>query len=127
MRTLAPLSLVLLAACATQQPLPVLTPEIAQQMSAAELCLGLSTFRPGNVPPAQTEIARRGINCQDHAQGMQLLMQQRLQRQQAAQSMLPAYTPLQIPKVEYTPVMPSRPSVTCTTERVLNQLQTVCR
>ena len=51
MRALAPLSFVLLAACATQQPLPVLTPEIAQQLhlapgAAGALVEGVEPFAP---------------------------------------------------------------------------------
>jgi hypothetical protein len=116
-----------LAGCASQpQAAAVLTPEVAQNMSAATLCLGISTFRPGNAVVAQQEIERRGINCADHAQAVQALQQQRAQADaQATQLLLRQqpnqYQPLPIPP----PIRPQQ--TTCTTQRVGNQLQTVCR
>ena len=72
------LAFLALAGCATQPTME----ERAQQMSAAELCLGLSTFRPENAATAQREIERRGVNCQDHAQAVHKLQQQRAQAMQ---------------------------------------------
>lgn len=120
---------VLLVACAepAPRPLPVLSLESAQQMPAADLCLGLSTFRPSNAAVARQEIDRRGINCQDHAAAMQALQQRRAQEDAILlqRALMPQptyqYKPYQLP-------MPTTPRQTvCTTERIGNQLQTVCR
>lgn len=130
MKNLAAFGLILLAGCATPpQPLPVLTPEIAQQMPAAQLCLGLSTFRAGNVPPAREEIARRGINCADHTEAMKAILQERIARAQAASAApAPVYLPQQplISPLTYTPILP--PTVHCTsTPGYGGQVSTVCR
>lgn len=130
MRLLALACSAALVGCATEpKPLPVLTPDIAQQMSAADLCLGLSTFRPGNASVAQQEVYRRGINCNDHAAAIQALQQARAQREAVIlQNSLnrPAYQPYQVNPYQIpTPQMPRQTN--CTSYRVGNTVQTDCR
>lgn len=123
--------LALFAGCASSPPAPrVLTPEIAQQLTAAEVCLGVSTFRPGNAEVAAAEVTRRGLKCEEHAQGMQLLIQQRVARTQAeaAAAAAPVFIPQPyIPPISYTPMLPPA-AVHCTsTPQYGGQVNTVCR
>lgn len=89
-------------------------------MSAAELCLGTSTWGPISAGNAMAEIQRRGINCQDHAQAIQGLQQQRAA---AAAAILgrpqPTYQPYQIP-------MPQQ-QTRCTTRWDGAAYRTVCQ
>lgn len=116
---LAILSAALLAGCATAPSGQILTSDVAQGMSAAELCLGVSTFRPHNAATAQAEIQRRGINCQDHAQAVYVLQQQRAQ---AAGILLQNAT--RPPPVYQVPAPPQQTN--CTTRRIGETWRTVC-
>lgn len=120
------LSCLVLAGCASApEPLPVLSLQEAEQMSAAQLCLGVSTFRPHNATVAQVAIERRGINCQDHAVAVQGLQQQRAQAAQAMQQQMlnrPVYQPYQLPTPAPIPRQQS-----CTSYRIGNTIQTDCR
>jgi hypothetical protein len=124
MRTVLLCCLVLSGCASQQQPPRELTPSTAMGMNAATLCLGISTFRPGNAAVAQQEIERRGINCADHAMAVQALQQQRAQNDAQAMQLLmsrPSPQPYMLP-------MPVQPQQTiCTTQRVGDQLQTICR
>lgn len=122
-----------LAGCASQ-PQQVyaprdLSPAEAQQMPTAQLCLGVSTFRPSNANVAQWELDRRGVNCQDHAQAVSNLQQQQAQERAQAMGILlqnmnrPAttYQPYQIP-----PPPGTGPQTNCTTRYVGGAWRTVC-
>jgi hypothetical protein len=115
---LAALLLLALAGCAT--PPPVLSPQQAQQIPTAELCLGASTYRPENAQTAMNELNRRGVNCQDHAQGIQELQQRRAAALQYIMSR-PAYKPYQLP------MPPQQQNTNCTGQWIGNQWHTTCR
>jgi hypothetical protein len=118
--------IVALAGCASSPPpLRYLTPAEAQTMSVVDLCIGLGAFGPVSAQVASSELQRRGVNCADHAQAIQLTEQRRnaalgilmQQQRQAA----PVYQPA--PAVPYqTP-----PRTTCTSQWIGGQMQTVCR
>lgn len=132
MRLLFVAPLALATACAAQQPLPVLTPEIAAGMSAATLCLGRSTFRPGNTAVAEQEIARRGLRCEEHQQAVEQLMREREARraQQAAQPVfvpMPSYQPYQLPMPPMMQPPPMPTTRNCTTYAAGGQLHTTCQ
>jgi hypothetical protein len=123
---MAVLSLLALAGCAAQPQQPnILTPQEAQQMSAAELCLGLSTYGPRSTLAAGEELQRRGVNCQDHAQAIGMLQQQRAQAMGILMQNMnrPAYQyqPYNVPLYQ-TPA-----PVRCTSQWIGGQMQTVCR
>lgn len=106
-------------------------PEVAAQMPTVDLCLGVSTFRPGNAAVAQIELNKRGVDCRDHAQAVYLLQQQRAQQQAQREAVIlqqlvnqPAYRPYQIPA---PPVMQPPRQTYCTSQWIDGQLQTVCR
>jgi hypothetical protein len=128
MRTTAILSLLLLAGCANNQPPPqprYLTSAEAQTMPVVDLCIGLGTFGPVSAQVASLELQRRGVNCQDHAQAIQLTEQRRnaalgilMQQRQTAPSI---YQPA--PAQPYQIPQPTR----CTSQWIGGQMQTVCR
>jgi hypothetical protein len=106
-----------LAGCATQ-------PTLEQWLAAAsnvDLCEAI-LYGPGDrahIP--QGEASRRGINCQDY---LPAIIQAQQNRAQAAQILLGR------PAIQHTPLQPyqmQKPQTTCTTQRIGNQLQTVCR
>jgi hypothetical protein len=106
-----------LAGCATQ-------PTFDQRLAAAsnvDVCEA-ALFGPGDqAPRVQGEANRRGINCQDY---MPAIIQAQQNRAQAAQILLGR------PAMQHTPLQPyqmQKPQTTCTTQRIGNQLQTVCR
>lgn len=101
----------LLAGCAAQRA--ILTPEVAQQMNAMELCTGTLYFRPENAATAQAEARRRGLDCAPLYPGIQAQTQS---RQAAAEAMFsrPTYTP------------PQSNTMNCTTQRIGTLLQTNC-
>lgn len=111
---IALIGLALLAAgCATR----TLEQEIAMA-SNVDLC---EVFLYGNQNMTDTvrpEVFRRNINCRDFEAAIQHRQQLRAI---SASRPAPVYTPYQLP------APPTSPRTTCTTERVGNTLQTVCR
>jgi hypothetical protein len=109
-------AVLVLAGCATQPPTRPVT-----SASNVELCEAVMYGQGDQVSIPQGEIARRGINCQDY---MPAIMQAQQNRAQAAQILLsrPAPQPYQL-----QPYQMQQRQTTCTTQRIGNQLQTVCR
>jgi hypothetical protein len=129
MKSLAILAAAVLAGCASA-PQPTLE-EQAAAAPTVNLCAAILYMGRPQSDVAAQEIARRGVNCQDHAQAVLQLQAARDQaRNQAAGIMLQqqASTPLIAP-LTYQPVpVQQLPSpVTCTSQRFGVQVQTVCR
>lgn len=126
MKSVAILAVVAIAGCATA-PQPSLE-ERAAVAPVVNLCAAILYAGRPQSDVAANEIARRGVNCQDHAQAV--LQFQQARNQAAADLQQQRAAPIVIPPLTYRPVVPVQlppDPVTCTTQRFGNQLQTVCR
>lgn len=116
----------LLAGCASQpQGQPILTPEVAQQMSAMDLCRGTLYFRPINAQTAREEASRRGLDCTALYGAVQA---DEASRRAAAVQLMQNQPPVYQPQPAYQLPMPApRQQINCESYRVGNSVQTNCR
>lgn len=109
-------ALAVLPGCGTQRTLE-------QDIAAAsniDLCEVYLYGTPAMTEVTTPEVIRRNIDCR---QLDQAIVQRQQLRAQAANRPVPTYTPYQIPM---PPPIQSR-QTTCTSQRIGNQVQTICR
>ena len=86
-----------------------------------DLCAGTLYFRPENAQTARVEAQRRGLDCTTLYGAIQA---DQAARRAAVMSAPYQYQPYQLPMPT---VAPQAQRTVCTTSRIGNELQTVCR